>query len=82
MAAYCDFYNGYPNFVRAREIIEKYLDYPVIAWRNLFYDMANQLAEYDGEEIMEDAEYDQQMKGEEINKKKENLLNAEKEQLL
>jgi len=28
------------------------LDYPVIYWRNLFYDIANQLAEYDGEELI------------------------------
>ena len=30
---------------------EKYLDYPIISWRNLFYDIANRLAEYDGEEM-------------------------------
>ncbi|KAL4445666.1 hypothetical protein ABPG74_006217 [Tetrahymena malaccensis] len=50
--AYLDFYKGYPNFKVAREIIEKYLDYPIISWRNLFYDMANQIAEYDGEDLI------------------------------
>lgn len=39
--AYLDFYKGYPNFKIARETIEKYLDYPITSWRNLFYDMAN-----------------------------------------
>jgi len=42
---------GYPNFKVARDLCEKYLDYPVIYWRNLFYDIANQLAEYDGDEL-------------------------------
>lgn len=39
--AYLDFYKGYPNFKVAREIIEKYIDYPITSWRNLFYEMAN-----------------------------------------
>lgn len=54
IAAYLDFFQGYPNFKLAREIIEKYLDYPVISWRNLFYEMANQLAEFDGEDLLDD----------------------------
>lgn len=41
IAAYLDIYFGYPNFVKARSIIENYLDYPIITWRNLFYEMAN-----------------------------------------
>lgn len=49
-------YSGYPNFKKARDICEKYLDYPVLKWRNLFYKMANQLAEYDGEELIDDTE--------------------------
>ena len=47
-SAYLDFYQGYPNFGVAREICEKYLDYPVLSWRKLFEDISNQLAEYDG----------------------------------
>jgi hypothetical protein len=35
-AAYLDFYIGYPNFTIARDICDKYLDYPVVSWRNLF----------------------------------------------
>lgn len=45
-----DFFIGFPNFKRARELCEKYLDYPILQWRNLFYEVANKLAEYDGEE--------------------------------
>jgi len=47
-------YVGFPNFKTARDLCEKYLDWPVIAWRNLFYDIANRLAEYDGEELTEE----------------------------
>jgi hypothetical protein len=34
-------------------VCEQYLNYPVVQWRNLFVDLANQLAEFDGEEIAE-----------------------------
>jgi hypothetical protein len=51
LTAYLDFIHGHEkNFERARAIVEKYLAYPVISWRNLFCEMANQLAEFDGEE--------------------------------
>ncbi|CAD8096488.1 unnamed protein product [Paramecium sonneborni] len=50
LSAYLDLYIGYPNFDRARSICEKYLSYPVIEWRNLFYDLMNLLAEFDGDE--------------------------------
>lgn len=84
ISAYLDYYNGYPNFKIAREIIEKYLDYHVISWRNLFYDMANQLAEYDGEDMVEDqllADLRGINGGDEDSKRKaENA--AEKEQIL
>jgi len=30
---------------------DKYLDYPILHWRNYFYEIANLLAEYDGEEL-------------------------------
>jgi hypothetical protein len=30
------------------------LDFPGIGWRNKFFEMANQLADYDGEEISSD----------------------------
>lgn len=77
IAAYLDFQDGYPHFKVAREIIDKYLDYHVISWRNIFYEMANQIAEYDGEQLLEDdflESADQEQK-----KRKENELNASKD---
>lgn len=35
----------------SRELVNKYLDYPVLHWRNYFYNIANLLAEHDGEEL-------------------------------
>lgn len=75
-SAYLDFYIGFPNFQKAREICEKYLDYPVIQWRNLFYEVANQLAEYDGDELIKKESEDVK------EKKQKNNENAEKEEAL
>lgn len=50
MKGYLNFFNGHPKFTEAREIAEKYLKFPIIKWRNLFYQMANQISEFDGEE--------------------------------
>lgn len=52
--AYLDFYNGFPELKIARAVVEKYLDFPGIGWRNKFYEMANQLADYDGEDLATD----------------------------
>ena len=52
MQAYLNMYEGYPNFKVAREIVEKYVEYPVISWRNLFNNIANQLAEFDGDAVV------------------------------
>jgi len=78
--AYLDFYSGYPNFKVAREIVEKYLEYPVLSWRSLFVEIANQLAEYDGDEME-----DETLAGEKKNEKdrmKENNKGADKEEVL
>jgi len=48
LSAYLDIYTGGPNFKLAREISERYVEYPIISWRNLFVNLSNQLAEYDG----------------------------------
>lgn len=48
MTAYLDIYTGGPNFIKARDISQSYLEYPIISWRNLFVNIYNQLAEYDG----------------------------------
>ena len=74
-SAYLDFYSGYPNFKIAREICEKYLDYPILSWRNLFYDITNQLAEYDGEELINDDLV-------KLNEKKKNLTGAKTEETI
>jgi hypothetical protein len=29
------------NYVKAREVAEKFQDYPVISWRNMFKELAN-----------------------------------------
>jgi len=76
---YLDFYIGYPNFKKAREICEKYLDYPVLSLRNLFYEMANQLAEYDGEDLIDDTLANQDKK---LTEKQKNLKSAKTEELL
>lgn len=51
LAAYLDIYTGYPNFKLARDIAEKYQNYPVLSWRNLFVNLQNQLTEYDGDMV-------------------------------
>lgn len=57
-AAYLDFYTGHPKFTVARDICMKYLNYPVLSWRSLFIDVANQLAEFDGDEMIADEMFD------------------------
>lgn len=52
LAAYIDFLNGYPKFAVAKEIAERYLTYPVLRWRNLFVEIANQLAEFEEREAI------------------------------
>ena len=45
--AYVDFMTGFPKFEKAKALCREYLDYPVLAWRNLFVEIANQLSEYE-----------------------------------
>jgi hypothetical protein len=42
-------YNGYPGFDVARGLCDKHIGHSIVGWRNKFVDMANQLAEFDGE---------------------------------
>lgn len=49
MLAYFDMYTGMPEFTQAREICERNIAYPIEGWRNLFVEMANQIADFDGE---------------------------------
>lgn len=49
MSAYLDFYTGdETNYKVAREVVEKYRDYPVLHWRFLFDEITDQLKEFDG----------------------------------
>ena len=70
-AAYIDFFMGYPKFTVARDVCQKYLEYPVLSWRSLFVEVATQLAEFDGQEVVEDQAPDE---------KKQNSSNANKEE--
>jgi hypothetical protein len=36
-------FRGYPSFTKARKIVGKYIDYPVISWKELFTSIANTL---------------------------------------
>ena len=49
LQAYLNLYIDYPKFDIARQVCSKYLVYPILNWRNKFIDLANQLAEFDGE---------------------------------
>jgi len=50
MSAYFDFFTGQEQgFKVARRIVQKYEDYPILAWRIPFLEILDQLNEYDGE---------------------------------
>jgi len=80
-SSYLDLFVGFPNFRRARELCEKYLDYPIVSWRNLFYEVANKLAEYDGEEEEEDSSTNNAGDAEDETKKNKKQQQKKKEEL-
>ena len=47
LSAYIDFLTGSSGFKIAREISEKYKNYPVSSWRNAFIEVAKQIQELD-----------------------------------
>ena len=50
MSAYFDFFTGQEQgFKVARRIVQKYEEYPILAWRIRFLEILDQLNEYDGE---------------------------------
>jgi hypothetical protein len=50
MSAYFDFFIGQEQgFKVARRIVQKYEEYPILAWRIRFLEILDQLNEYDGE---------------------------------
>jgi hypothetical protein len=68
MGAYFDLYKGMPAFKKAKAICEKYFDYPVTSWRTRFIEIANQLAEIEGEtaEVKTDASNEKNKNEQEI----------------
>ena len=62
MSAYFDFFNGQEEgFKVARRIVQKYEEYPILAWRIRFLEILDQLNEYDGE--AEEEEQKQSLEG-------------------
>lgn len=57
LSAYIDILNGGSDgFKKAREIIQKYQEYPILNWRLMFIEMQDQLREFDGEDIDKELE--------------------------
>ena len=55
LTAYFDFLFGREkNFELARRISKRYAKFPIVSWRLMFFDIAEQLREYDGEEEEEE----------------------------
>ena len=48
--AYLDFCFGYPEFKIAKQLCNKYKDFPLIHWREKFEEIEDQLLEYEGKE--------------------------------
>ncbi len=62
LTAYLDFMSGYPNFYKAKALCEEYLTYPILTWRNLFVEIANQLAEFEETQLIENLIDDEKKK--------------------
>ena len=56
ITAYLDFYIGYPKFEKAKEIINKYKDFPLSTWAEMFKEIKDELNEYEGKENYEGIE--------------------------
>jgi hypothetical protein len=56
LLAYMDFVRGYPDFTQAKAICAEYLAHPLLSWRNLFIEMANQLAEFEESALLSTAD--------------------------
>ena len=54
IAAYLDFSIGYPDFKIAKEICEKYKNFPLTHWCEMFEEIEDQIIEYEGKEICSD----------------------------
>ena len=64
MGAYFDLYKGMPHFTKAKTLCDKHLGDPIASWRLLFVEIANQLAEIEGEtQESKDAKQENAAKG-------------------
>ena len=77
LTAYLDFSIGYPKFKKAKEIIKKYENFPLLTWSNMFKEIKDQLNEYEGKENYDGIE---NMEFDEINYENENKLKAKEEE--
>lgn len=75
MSCYIDIQQGYPFFKVARLLVDKYVNYPVTQWRNMFIRLKNQLDEFDGDQVVKGQE------NEEVQISK-NQMQADKEEAL
>ena len=66
----------YPTFKKAKLICEQYLSYPNLSWRNLFVDIANQLAEFEETDLTENLLEEKEKKNKD-KAKTQPVLNAE-----
>ena len=77
LTAYLDFSIGYPKFKKAKKIIKKYENFPLLSWSNMFKEIKDQLNEYEGKENYDGIE---NMEFDEINYENENKLKAKEEE--
>ena len=84
LECYLDLYTGVPEFKKARSGFIKYLDYPILSWRSRFFEIANLLCEYDGEQLLNESEIElqTQSKNNKIIKQEEALLCELKDQTI
>ncbi len=72
MSAYFDFFTGQEQgFKVARRIVQKYEEYPILAWRMPFLDILDQLNEYDGEVDIEEEDKSEGIEGMSEEKRKQ-----------
>jgi hypothetical protein len=71
LECYLDLYTGAPEFKKARQGFVKYLDYPILTWRNRFFEIANLLCEYDGEQLLNESESELQTQSKNLKKIKQ-----------
>ena len=80
LTAYLDFYIGYPKFEKAKEIINKYKDFPLSTWAEMFKEIKDELNEYEGKENYEGIENMEIDDSSILSDKKDKKLKAKEEE--